>query len=368
MRMISSVAALAEYFKRWFPKRNIIIISERKVKHLPVGGKTQFVTLALLIFGVCWASYSTGSFMAARSVLKEQRQTLRSVASARVDTNFNTMFPTSELTNVNANAPGNPTVTSLSDPMYTLSSLDHNKMFARIAFLEHKVMELKTNTDAIIRRVSDKTSGRISDLESVIRQTGLKVEDLKHELNGGKQATEGKPAANAKSEGGPYIPAAMSSQEYAMYGNLDKLAVLRQIVGNLPLGKPIADAEPQSPFGHRIDPFTGHLAFHSGLDLAGPTGSKIYSTAEGTVAFAGISGAYGNAVDIDHGFGITTRYGHLSEIRVKEGQTVHKGDVIGIQGSTGRSTGPHLHYEVRYHDHPMNPANFLDAGHYVSEE
>ena len=160
----------------------------------------------------------------------------------------------------------------------------------------------------------------------------------------------------------------ISREEYALYDNLDKLAVLRQIVGILPLSEPIENAERQSPFGHRIDPFNGHLAFHSGLDLSGPPGTKIHSTGDGKVVFAGIGGAYGNVVDIDHGFGVTTRYGHLSEIFVKEGQTVNSGDIIGVQGSTGRCTGPHLHYEVRYHEQPMNPANFLDAGHYVSEE
>jgi len=372
MRIFSSVRTLAGHFKQWFPKRNIIIISERKVKHVPIGGKTQFLTLALVIFGICWAAYSTGSYMAARTVMKEQRQTLRSVANARVETNFNTMFPTSELTTVNADAPGNPTVASLSDPMYTLSALDHNKLFARIAFLERKVMELKSSNEAIIQRVSDKTSGRISEIESIIKQTGLHVEDLKRELNDGKQAKGAGDKANdnTKSEGGPFIPvgtSAISPREYAMYDNLDELAVLRQIIVNLPLGQPIAEAEPRSPFGHRIDPFNGHLAFHPGLDLAGPTGSKIYSTADGTVVFSGLNGGYGNSIDIDHGFGIVTRYGHLSEVLVKEGQVVHKGDVIGVQGSTGRSTGPHLHYEVRYHDQPMNPANFLDAGHYVSQ-
>ena len=126
--------------------------------------------------------------------------------------------------------------------------------------------------------------------------------------------------------------------------------MLRQIVGNLPLAMPIQNAEEQSPFGHRLDPFTRHFAFHSGLDLSGPTGAKIYSTAAGKVVAAGRDGAYGNAIDIDHGFGIVTRYGHLSKILVKEGQQVARGEVIAIQGSFDRSTGAHLHYEVRYHD------------------
>jgi murein DD-endopeptidase MepM/ murein hydrolase activator NlpD len=153
-----------------------------------------------------------------------------------------------------------------------------------------------------------------------------------------------------------------------MFDNLDKLAMLKQIISNLPLAYPISNPEMQSTFGRRVDPFTGHLAFHSGLDMSGPAGTKIFSTADGKVSSAGYNGAYGNAVDIDHGYGVSTRYGHMSRILVKEGQEVHKGDLIGIQGSTGRSTGPHVHYEVRYRGQAMDPKNFLDAGRYVSQE
>jgi murein DD-endopeptidase MepM/ murein hydrolase activator NlpD len=122
-----------------------------------------------------------------------------------------------------------------------------------------------------------------------------------------------------------------------------------------------------SQFGRRIDPFTGRLAFHSGLDMAGPTGSKIYATADGKVEFTGRQGAYGIMVDIAHGFGLSTRYAHLSQILVEDGQAVKKGQVIAIQGSTGRSTGAHLHYEVRYKDQPLDPRKFLNAGRYVQK-
>jgi murein DD-endopeptidase MepM/ murein hydrolase activator NlpD len=158
-----------------------------------------------------------------------------------------------------------------------------------------------------------------------------------------------------------------SPSEQHIFSQLDDLQELSQIVSNLPLDKPIA-GDDQSPFGHRIDPFTGHLAFHSGLDIAGPYGGKVHSTADGVVVAAGWNGSYGNAVDIDHGFGIVTRYGHLSAILVHVGDHVHHGSVIGEEGSTGRSTGPHVHYEVRYNDQPMNPKNFIGAGNEISQE
>jgi murein DD-endopeptidase MepM/ murein hydrolase activator NlpD len=91
-------------------------------------------------------------------------------------------------------------------------------------------------------------------------------------------------------------------------------------------------------------------------------GTKIHAATDGLVTFTGWKGAYGNTIDLEHGFGFGTRYGHLSKILVKQGQAVKKGQVIAIQGSTGRSTGLHLHYEVRYNDKPVNPKNFLKAG------
>ena len=104
---------------------------------------------------------------------------------------------------------------------------------------------------------------------------------------------------------------------------------------------------------------------HKGLDFVGATNQSIISPASGKVILAGRYSDYGNAVVIDHGFGITTRYGHLSSIKVQKGQTVQKGQVIAAQGSTGRSTGQHLHYEVRYRGTPLNPKKFLEAGDFL---
>jgi murein DD-endopeptidase MepM/ murein hydrolase activator NlpD len=123
-----------------------------------------------------------------------------------------------------------------------------------------------------------------------------------------------------------------------------------------------------SPFGKRVDPFNRKWSMHPGLDMAGPSGSKILATNEGIVIAASRVAGYGNMVDIEHKFGIVTRYAHLSKISVTEGDKVKKGQVIGVQGSTGRSTGDHLHYEVRIEDSPVNPVKFLKAGRYVLEE
>jgi len=112
-------------------------------------------------------------------------------------------------------------------------------------------------------------------------------------------------------------------------------------------------------FGERIDPLNGEGAFHSGMDIAAPTGTEVMASADGMVLSAGPEAGYGNAILLDHGNGMTTKYGHLSEIDIVVGQEVKRGQIIGAVGSTGRTTGPHLHYEVHIHDAPVNPATYL---------
>jgi murein DD-endopeptidase MepM/ murein hydrolase activator NlpD len=112
-------------------------------------------------------------------------------------------------------------------------------------------------------------------------------------------------------------------------------------------------------FGERIDPFNGEGAFHSGVDISAIVGQPVLAPADGTVTFADFMGGYGRAVVMDHGHGITTRYGHLASFAIAAGQFVHRGDVLGYVGLSGRSTGPHLHYEVRINETPVNPYKYL---------
>jgi murein DD-endopeptidase MepM/ murein hydrolase activator NlpD len=122
------------------------------------------------------------------------------------------------------------------------------------------------------------------------------------------------------------------------------------------------DPSVTSGFGYRADPFLGRLALHPGVDLAEAYGAEIHAAASGRVVHAGPAGGYGNMVEIDHGNGLATRYAHMSETLVEEGQEVAKGAVLGRLGSTGRSTGPHLHYEVRVDGEPVDPERYLRAG------
>ena len=171
--------------------------------------------------------------------------------------------------------------------------------------------------------------------------------------------------------GGPFVPlkpakASASAFERQLYRVNVARAQINQYLQTLvavPLRKPvIGEVDMSSPFGMRMDPFNGRPAIHTGIDLRGEVGEPVHATAAGRVSLAGREGGYGNMVEIDHGNGLATRYGHLSEIDVKVGQMVRIGETIGHIGSTGRSTGPHLHYETRVNGEAVDPQKFLRAG------
>ena len=131
----------------------------------------------------------------------------------------------------------------------------------------------------------------------------------------------------------------------------------------MPVRRPVlGEPDISSGFGMRIDPFIRAPAMHTGMDFRGDTGDPVRATADGNVTVAGWQGGYGKMVEIDHGNGLTTRYAHLSDIGVKVGQRVRAGHIIGKVGSTGRSTGPHLHYETRVDGEAVDPRKFLRAG------
>jgi murein DD-endopeptidase MepM/ murein hydrolase activator NlpD len=174
-------------------------------------------------------------------------------------------------------------------------------------------------------------------------------------------------AATASTEvGGPYLPLDLSASFEihvdALQTSLARIDRLRARLDGLPLGHPAPGQEMTSGFGARLDPFLGSMAMHGGVDFRAAAGTPVPAAAAGKVIEAGNSGGYGNMVEIAHAGGYSTRYGHLSEIRVKAGEEIRAGDVIGLSGSTGRSTGPHIHYEVRKDGSPVDPVRFIKAG------
>jgi murein DD-endopeptidase MepM/ murein hydrolase activator NlpD len=166
--------------------------------------------------------------------------------------------------------------------------------------------------------------------------------------------------------GGPFVePETAAEFESSITGldlALDRLEKVKTLARKLPFGNPAPDSQITSTFGNRLDPFFGRLAMHAGIDFRRKVGDPVRATAPGIVIAAGPAGGYGNMVEIDHGNGLTTRYGHLSKILVSKGDRIDESTIIALAGSTGRSTGPHLHYEVRRNGQAVDPMRFLNAG------
>jgi murein DD-endopeptidase MepM/ murein hydrolase activator NlpD len=217
---------------------------------------------------------------------------------------------------------------------------------------------------------------RYSRLEQVAKERDIQVASL------GSLASEVSALYGLKSD--PMVVASTEQiQEAQVHSSLDQLYALKHtaLTGAASVGISLgltrnsttadwvrANSAPNlwpveglvtGSFGERIDPFNGEGAFHSGVDISAGVGSAVIAPADGTVTFADFLGGYGRAIMVDHGHGISTRYGHLSSFAVTAGQVIHRGDTIGFVGLSGRSTGPHLHYEVRINDVPVNPHKYL---------
>jgi murein DD-endopeptidase MepM/ murein hydrolase activator NlpD len=228
--------------------------------------------------------------------------------------------------------------------------------------------------DGILARVSyslDKVERRqaaaLTDLEEQIDTKARRMRSVLSDLG----VDIGTPPPANSATGGPYIPVKVpQSGASAFERQLYRINYARAQVDQynhtliaVPVRKPVyGEVDMSSPFGMRMDPFMKGPAIHTGIDLRGDKGDPVRVTANGTVSIAGWQGGYGNMVEVDHGNGFSTRYGHMSEIDVKVGQAVRIGQALGKIGSTGRSTGPHLHYETRIDDEPVDPQKFLRAG------
>jgi murein DD-endopeptidase MepM/ murein hydrolase activator NlpD len=191
----------------------------------------------------------------------------------------------------------------------------------------------------------------VAAVEQTLRSAGVDVARILSQL--------GNSRAEAPAEGGPFVPPPKADAVTTNALSPEKLAALEALSKTLPIAAPLAHYEIGSRFGPRVDPFNHRRAFHTGIDMDAPYSSPVYATAPGTVIYAGWLGDYGKVVEIDHGFGIVTLYAHLRRCLVTVGQTVPAQAEIGLVGTTGRSTGPHVHYEVRVDGQPQDPEKFL---------
>jgi murein DD-endopeptidase MepM/ murein hydrolase activator NlpD len=243
----------------------------------------------------------------------------------------------------------------MDEMMFAPQPLDGGKQSSIKAKLDNVEASLdRVNSDelAALDRMQQRYAGRVGRARAVLRNLGLDFHAVQAAV------------------GGPFVPVRVPPASESFARALTLVSIARAEAQDLdarlidvPLRKPLhGQLEMTSPFGVRIDPFLHEPSMHPGIDFRANVGDPIYATASGKVTHAGWDGGYGQMVEIDHGEGLVTRYGHMSKVAVAVGQTVRAGQMIGHVGSTGRSTGPHLHYEIRVNGEAVNPAKFLAAG------
>lgn len=215
---------------------------------------------------------------------------------------------------------------------------------------------------AFVERLTRLADRRAASAANKIRQLGLNPRQMLASLD--SRAAQGGPLLRLATSG----DGSLDPRFQRLGLSLARMEALERGLAGIPQVMPASLEFISSGFGYRADPFDGSAAMHAGLDFRGPIGASIYAAAAGRVSFVGVRQGYGNCVEIDHGNGLMTRYAHMSGFRSRVGQQVGAGQVIGLIGNTGRSTGPHLHFEVRINDRAVNPRPFLEAASRVFEE
>jgi len=254
---------------------------------------------------------------------------------------------------------GNPGNSGRSGPVQSAADRA-DRIFAQISQTLHRIEDDQFGRMRALTASAHQTADAIY---AALGKTGLPLARGQSEAAGGPFLPMPPLPADAKEGAAKKFDVELAALDTA----LDRLDAAKALARKVPIATPVSRKGISSGFGERPDPILGTPAFHPGMDLVATMGTPIHATADGKVVFAGPDGGYGNMVEIDHGNGLKTRYGHMSRILVKQGDRVREGDVIGKVGSTGRSTGPHLHYEVRVDDSPVDPVSFMHAGRAIAK-
>ncbi len=415
--------ALWTSVRRVFPERQILVRDTGRIRCFKLGTLPQLGVIAAVAGCVLWALLSTAAYLdgAAKLASKEDEIAQRAAeldglkasyqaAFGRLD-EFQSIFAgiTCEITDIqdsllriaernvvtgkrgiagtmprlDADANGCRVIANAAQPAAaTPASGDTRRIVGslkddganeqevlrrRVTQLEEALEKLRASHSAFLQNTADIAALRIGEMEKALAAVGVNAKSLSTEAD--RRPTDGTSRVSPYGRGGPFIAAPPGTKlggsfnPVALFNNhADRLDTLTTALRSLPLGEPLADYEVTSPFGARNDPINNLTGIHEGVDLGAPTGTPVRATGEGVISSAGWRDRYGIMVEVDHGMGLRTRYAHLSKSLVAVGQHVSRGATIGFVGETGRTTGPHLHYEVRMADQATNPMKFITAG------
>ena len=369
-----SASGWGNRLREWFPDREFFMRSQGQVRFIKVSSRIQMGAAALAValllgWGVsmgamAWAKYRADADRSsllqreAKVAKSEERFAAYSDGLEEVadDLNRRQQFIEDMVSALPADAREGETVTdSSSEAADTIEKV--SAAFPEAA----ELARIEARQIAFVERLTRFADRRAQRAEAAIRKLGLDPRAMVRSAD--KQAMGGPLEILATSSNGEIDP------RFERLGlSLARMAALERGLEGIPQVAPAHVEMVTSSFGYRRDPFTGRAAMHKGLDFRGPTGAPIYAAAKGRISFVGRKSGYGNVVEISHGNGLMTRYAHMSKFAAKTGQKVDAGDVIGAIGSTGRSTGPHLHFEVRINDRAVNPRPLLETAPDVLKE
>lgn len=363
----------------WFPERELIMRSESHVRYLRITSRLQMmvagiVAALLLAWAATMAGVAISSFLERHNSLallnREAKVTKAEsrIAAYREDVDAvaeNLAKRQALIEKMVKTHVGDLPADSRAGETVSDSSAEASKTVDKVSGLIPEaapLAEVEAKQLAFVEQLTRFADRQSAVTEAALRKLGLNPQHMLAYLD------------DRSAMGGPLIEILPGSREsidprFRRLGlSLARMDALQRGLQGVPQVIPAAAKHITSGFGYRTDPFSGSAAFHSGLDFKGATGAPIYSAADGKIVFVGRRPGYGNCVEIDHGNGLRTRYAHMSAFRARAGQSVRAGQLIGAVGSTGRSTGPHLHFEVRLRGKPVNPRPFLEVAPNVLEE
>ena len=381
---IAKIAYLVCYFlclktkEILLAKKTLVFISKNRIKRIEIN-LIRNITFIVFVFFVCSLFVQSITYHSIIANKSEENQNLHQINNAL----------TKEIYKIDKNIKyvedyfmANSFYGDLSKNNQELDDSSQIKQIIKATIpKDYKDNFIKiSRSKTILETINDISRQRIENLSKILSLTKLRLfKDIAFDTNDKEKIKEISLNINEKlikNQGGPFF----SDQDFDIFSNKNEalfnsegqnyvqiLSNLEKFIMHAPLGVPMREYYISSGFGKRRDPITNRRSQHKGTDFVGRKNTKVISPSFGVVRFAKRFGAYGNTVVISHGYNIETLFGHMKKINVKKGQIVKKGDIIGKQGSTGRSTGDHLHYEIRYNKKPINPIGLIRAGNKIKQ-
>ncbi|WP_084419139.1 M23 family metallopeptidase [Henriciella litoralis] len=396
-----------ELFSRLFPERQIYHRSGGTVRYFTISPSQQAVLSAAVAAAVGWSLYATAALvfipnsglaangqneidkyerwvqeLRARDALSRSQLVERTEAFQEATVDFERRHRTLEVMLETLKNGGELETAALrgndapllvnasideADRRQSRPSADIQQASASNVGLRGQIAEIQQDQQKLLDEMEEIAVERSEAARGVLRLTAVGANRIANTEEMGGPLIEF--ASLTSGEFGTPEEAAFAQRVAQVAARMEEARYYEDVVSTLPLAQPVGvPYRMTSNYGLRVDPFNKRPGWHNGIDVGAYWNAPITSTGPGTVSFAGSKSGYGKVIEIDHGHGFKSRYGHLKRIDVKKGEKVAIGDVIGAMGSTGRSTGPHLHYEVWFNNKPYDPVEFLKAGKHVHEE